>query len=66
MEKPRMNVSGMNVSGQFDSTENAQNHADAKTYLATCGKNGVNSCKAIEAVFSGKPYTLKSWESINI
>ena len=49
----------MKVSGQFGSTENAQNHADAMTYLATCEKNGINCYKAIEAVFAGNPYTLE-------
>ena len=55
----RMEKIRMKVSGQFDSTENAQNHADAMTYLATCEKNGINCYKAIEAVFAGKPYTLE-------
>ena len=55
----RMEKTRMKVSGQFGSTENAQNHADAMTYLATCEKNGINCYKAIEAVFAGKPYTLE-------
>lgn len=62
----RMEKTRMKVSGQFGSTENAQNHADAMTYLATCEKNGINCCKAIEAVFAGKPYTLEELGSMSI
>lgn len=48
----------MKVSGQFESVENAQDHAVNRTYLETCRRNGINEMEALRRAAEGNPFTV--------
>ena len=49
----------MKVSGQFASTENANNYARIRSYIETCRRNGINEMEALCRLCSGAPYTVE-------
>ena len=49
----------MKVSGQFASTENANNYARIRSYIETCRRNGINEMEALYRLCSGAPYTVE-------
>ena len=49
----------MKVSGQFSSTENANNYAKVRSYIETCRRNGINEVVALSRLCAGNPYTVK-------
>ena len=46
------------ISGQFASTETANNYAIIKTYTETCKRNGINEYEALRRLCAGNPYTV--------
>lgn len=46
------------VSGQFASTETANNYADVRTYIETCRRNNLNEMEALRRLCEGNPYTV--------
>ena len=48
----------MKVSGQFASTETANNYADVRTYIETCRRNNLNEMEALRRLCEGNPYTV--------
>ena len=55
----RVVKSHMRSSGQFQNIQNAQYYADAKTYIETCRKNGINEIYAMIRLYEGDPITVK-------
>lgn len=49
----------MKVSGQFASSETADNYAVIRTYIETCRRNGINEMTALMRLCSGNPYTVE-------
>ncbi|SDB67723.1 hypothetical protein SAMN02910263_04011, partial [Butyrivibrio sp. INlla16] len=49
----------MKVSGQFASTDTADNYALIRTYIETCRRNGINEIEALSRLCNGKPYTVE-------
>ena len=49
----------MKVSGQFASTETANNYARIRSYIETCRRNGINEIEALSRLSSGNPYTVE-------
>ena len=49
----------MKVSGQFASTQTANNYARIRSYIETCRRNGINEMGALCRLCSGNPYTVK-------
>ena len=49
----------MKVSGQFASTDTADNYALIRTYVETCRRNGINEIEALTRLCNGNPYTVE-------
>ncbi len=49
----------MKVSGQFASTDTADNYALIRTYIETCRRNGINEIEALSRLCNGNPYTVE-------
>jgi len=49
----------MKVSGQFSSTESANNYAKVRSYIEACRRNGINEVVALSRLCAGNPYTVK-------
>ena len=49
----------MKVSGQFASTQTANNYARIRSYIETCRRNGINEMEALCRLCSGNPYTVE-------
>ena len=46
------------MSGQFATTETANNYADVRTYIETCRRNNLNEMEALRRLCEGNPYTV--------
>lgn len=49
----------MKVSGQFASSQTANNYARVRTYIETCRRNGINELTALSRLCAGNPYTVE-------
>ena len=49
----------MKVSGQFASTDTADNYALIRTYIETCRRNEINEIEALSRLCNGNPYTVE-------
>lgn len=49
----------MKVSGQFASSQTANNYARLKTYIETCRRNGINEVEALARLCAGDPFTVE-------
>ena len=48
----------MKVSGQFLNVDTADNYAALRTYIETCGRNGINEMTALVRLCRDEPYTI--------